>query len=93
MVTRPPTMQLLRDRSKAGAGSPKNAKLCHSTLQKRRHMIGDVFSALIGVGLSTGAALGHLQALIDASIGAPHLAIVDDVSAWRDAAPVPYKKI
>ena len=55
--------------------------------------IGDVFSALIGVGLSTGAALGHLQALIDSSIGAPHLAIAGDVSAWRDAAPVPYKKI
>jgi pyridoxine kinase len=55
--------------------------------------VGDVFSALVGAGLSTGAALGHLQALIDSSIGAPHLAIADDVSAWRNAAPVPYKKI
>jgi pyridoxine kinase len=55
--------------------------------------VGDVFSALIGAGLSTGAALGHLRAMIDASIGAPHLAIADNVSAWRDATPVPYKKI
>jgi pyridoxine kinase len=55
--------------------------------------VGDVFSALIGAGLSTGAALGHLQALIDTSIGLPHLAIADPVSAWRGAMPVPYVKI
>ena len=64
----------------------------------RRHKLrpngaGDVFSALIGAGLSTGAALGHLQALIDASIGAPHLAIADGVGAWRDAVPVPYENM
>jgi pyridoxine kinase len=55
--------------------------------------IGDVFSALISAGLSTGAALGHLQTLIDVSIGAPHLAIADSVSAWRDAVPVPYENM
>lgn len=54
--------------------------------------VGDVFSALIAAGLPTGAALGHLDALIEASIGAEHLAIADGVGAWRDAPPVRYQK-
>ena len=55
--------------------------------------VGDVFSTFIGAGHSTGAALGQLQALIDASIGVPYLAITDTVSAWRVAPPVTYENI
>ena len=74
--------------------SADEARLYRTRRRKLRpNGAGDVFSALIGAGLSTGAALGHLQALIDASIGAPHLAIADGVSAWRHAVPVPYENM
>ena len=74
--------------------SVDEARLYRTRRQKLRpNGAGDVFSALIGAGLSTGAALGHLHALIDASIGAPHLAIADGVSAWRHAVPVPYENM
>jgi pyridoxine kinase len=38
--------------------------------------------------LSPGAALGHLQALVDASLGAPHLRIAETADSWRAAPAV-----
>ncbi len=52
------------------------------------HGVGDVFSALVAAGLTVGAALGHLSALIEASLGAPHLRIVEAAPDWMSAAPV-----
>ena len=49
---------------------------------------GDVFSALIAAGLPVGAALGHLQALIEASAGAGHLDIVGSAERWKRAAAI-----
>ena len=53
------------------------------------HGVGDVFSALIAAGLPAGAALGHLDALIGASLAAPHLRIAETARAWTTAAPLP----
>lgn len=39
------------------------------------HGVGDALSALIAGGLTSGAALARLNAVIDASLGAPHLAV------------------
>jgi pyridoxine kinase len=52
------------------------------------HGTGDAFAAMIAAGLDAGAALGHLQALIAASVGAAHLDIVGAAPAWTAAAPV-----
>lgn len=52
------------------------------------HGSGDVFSALIAAGLAPGAALGHLQALVAASLGAPHLRISESAGDWTRAAPL-----
>ena len=49
---------------------------------------GDVFSALIAAGLPVGAALGHLQALIEASAGAGHLDIVGSAERWKRGAAI-----
>lgn len=53
------------------------------------HGVGDVFAALIAAGLSAGAALGHLQALIRVSLGASHLRIAECAPRWARAAAVP----
>jgi len=53
------------------------------------HGVGDAFSAMIAAGLSVGAALGHLDALIRDSLGAPHLRIAAAAPRWRLAAPIP----
>lgn len=50
--------------------------------------VGDVLSALIAGGCGTGAALGHLQALISESRGEDHLRIVESAARWAEAAPV-----
>lgn len=50
--------------------------------------VGDVFSALIATGLPVEQALGHLQALIGESRGAPHLRIAEATSVWSAAPPV-----
>ena len=52
------------------------------------HGTGDVFAALLAAGLETGAALGRLQALIEASLGADHLAIAEAARDWVDAPPI-----
>lgn len=52
------------------------------------HGVGDVFSAFIAAGQSPGTALGHLTALIDASLDAPHLRIVDTADTWTVAEPL-----
>jgi pyridoxine kinase len=52
------------------------------------HGVGDVFSALIAAGLAPGAALGHLRALIDESLDAPHLRIAERAAVWREAKPI-----
>ena len=52
------------------------------------HGTGDVFSALIAAGLGVDAALGLLQALVEASAGAPHLAIVEAAERWKGAAAI-----
>lgn len=52
------------------------------------HSVGDVFSALIAAGLPTGHALGHLQALIEDSLGAPHLRIAETAPQWTMSHPI-----
>ncbi|EBA07391.1 bifunctional hydroxymethylpyrimidine kinase/phosphomethylpyrimidine kinase [Sagittula stellata] len=49
---------------------------------------GDVLAALIAVGVPVGQALGHLQALIAESLGAPHLRIAEAAPVWTRAAPL-----
>ena len=39
------------------------------------HGVGDALAALIAAGVTPGAALARLNAVIDASLGAPHLAV------------------
>lgn len=50
--------------------------------------VGDVFAALVAAGLPVAQALGHLQALIAESLGAPHLRIVESLDIWRNATPL-----
>ena len=52
------------------------------------HGVGDVFSGLIAAGLAVDAVLGHLQALVHASAGFPHLRIVEAAESWKNAAAV-----
>ncbi|MEX5730004.1 pyridoxine kinase [Rhodovulum iodosum] len=54
------------------------------------HGVGDVFSALIAAGLPVERALGHLDALIVASLGAPHLKIAEAAPVWTTAPPCPF---
>ena len=49
---------------------------------------GDAFSAMIAAGLCVGAALGHLQALVEASSGADRLAIVSAADSWTRAPAI-----
>lgn len=51
------------------------------------HGTGDVFAALIAAGLPVAQALGHLQALIAASLGADHLRIAEALDQWTRALP------
>ena len=55
--------------------------------------VGDTFSALLAAGVPAGAALGHLDALVAASLGQPHLAIVQTQDTWRAAAPLPEESL
>lgn len=57
------------------------------------HGVGDVFSGLIAAGLTVGAALGHLQALIAASLHQPHLAIVTAAEHWTAAPALPPEEL
>lgn len=57
------------------------------------HGAGDVFSALVAGGLAPGAALGRLQAIVAASLGAPHLRIAETAATWKAAAPIPAEAI
>lgn len=50
--------------------------------------VGDVYSALIAAGLPAGQALGHLQALIAQSLGAPHLRIAQTAAYWTGAKAI-----
>ncbi len=50
--------------------------------------VGDVFSALVAAGDETGQALGRLKTLIEASLGADHLRIVEAAGAWTIADPL-----
>ena len=43
---------------------------------------------MIAAGLAPGQALGHLDALIAASTGAPHLPIAETAGHWTTAAAV-----
>lgn len=63
-----------------------------------RHMsapngTGDVLAALIAAGYAPDAALGHLAALVDASVGQPHLEIAGSAPVWTAAAPVPGRRV
>lgn len=53
------------------------------------HGVGDVFAALLASGASAGQALGWLDALISASLGAPHLRIAEARAHWSAAGPIP----
>lgn len=50
--------------------------------------VGDVYSAFIAGGVGPGPALGHLRALIDASLSSPHLRIAETADIWTNADPV-----
>ena len=54
---------------------------------------GDAFSAMIAAGLSVGAALGHLQALVEASSGADRLAIVSAADRWTRAPAIASERL
>ena len=49
---------------------------------------GDVVSALVAGGLGAGLAIGAVDALIAASLGAPHVAFAT-ARGWAEAEPVP----
>ncbi|WP_305969449.1 MULTISPECIES: pyridoxal kinase [unclassified Mameliella] len=69
--------------------TPDGAQVFPVALRKAvPHGVGDVFSALVAGGLSPGHALGHLSALIDASLHAQHLRIVPAAPNWTRAAPL-----
>lgn len=44
--------------------------------------VGDVFSALIASGCDTTRAFQQLNALIESSLGADHLRIIDSAAYW-----------
>jgi pyridoxine kinase len=52
------------------------------------HGPGDVFAGLVAAGLDVSAALGHLQALVEASLGADHLEIPGRAADWTAAPPL-----
>ena len=59
------------------------------------HGPGDVFAALVAAGHDVSAALGRLQALVEASLGADHLRIAERAADWTVApplAPVPQQQ-
>lgn len=69
--------------------SPKAVTLWQTPLRDGvPHGVGDVFSGLIAAGLPPAQALGHLDALIRASLKSPHLRIAETASVWTEAAPV-----
>ena len=53
------------------------------------HGTGDVFAGFVAAGLPPGTALGHLQTLIGASLGAAHLRIAEAAALWTAAPPLP----
>jgi len=53
------------------------------------HGVGDALAAMIAAGLAPGTALGHLDALIAASLGADHLQIVPARARWTAAPAIP----
>ncbi|NRB01810.1 MAG: bifunctional hydroxymethylpyrimidine kinase/phosphomethylpyrimidine kinase [Rhodobacteraceae bacterium] len=57
------------------------------------HGVGDVFAACIAGGVPVGKALGHLQALICASLGHPHLMIAESAETWACATAIASDKI
>ena len=54
---------------------------------------GDAFSAMIAAGLTVGAALGHLQALVEASAGADHLNIIGAADRWTRAPAIACERL
>jgi pyridoxine kinase len=72
--------------------SPAGARQYRTPLVPREapvpNGVGDVFSALIAGGVAVGQALGHLQALIDQSLGAPHLRIAETAPVWSGAKAI-----
>jgi len=76
------------------AVGPAGVAQCTAPLREGvPHGVGDVFSALIAAGLTVGAALGHLQALVEASLGADHLRIVEAAAVWTAAPPLPQSSL
>lgn len=73
LVADPETTRLFRTRRREGVP----------------HGVGDVFSALVAAGLDAGAALGHLDVLIRASLGADHLRIAETSRDWTAAGAIP----
>lgn len=61
----------------------------HPLHQGVPHGVGDIFAGFIAAGLSPAAALGHLQALVEESLGHPHLRIAETADIWTAAAPLP----
>lgn len=52
------------------------------------HGVGDVLAGLLAAGAGVGTALGQLQALIQASLTQPHLAIAQAAPDWTGASPI-----
>lgn len=86
LVTSPP---LAEGRTGVLEVTAARARLCcNPARQDVPHGTGDAFSAMIAAGLAPGQALGHLDALIAASTGAPHLPIAETAGHWTTAAAV-----
>ena len=86
LVTSPPLPD--GDTGVLAVGPQGEALFRTRRLSKVPNGAGDAFSALIAAGLTVGAALGHLRALVEASSGADHLAIVTAADHWTRASEI-----
>lgn len=95
LLTSPPMTSLQSDRAmeeqpetgvmEISAGTAR--LFAHEKRAGAPNGVGDVFAGLIAAGGETGAALGVLRGLIEASLNQPHLA-VQRADLWRRAQPV-----
>ena len=91
IVTSPP---ISPEDTGALVATPDGSATLHVTRRREGapNGAGDVVSALIAGGLGAGLAIGAVAALIEASLGAPHLAFAT-AQGWAEAAPVPGRPV
>lgn len=86
VVTSPP---LGPDGTGLLAVGPEGARLCRAARRASApHGAGDVLAALVAAGLDAPRAAGMLRALVEASLGAPHLRIAETAATWTAAPPI-----